>query len=90
MKIIGITVAFAFGKSTFLDKYASLLSIKINRLSEDAKRQLVIAFILLSVAMCSWIFFQGISKENTAALRIPVWEPPIIYYDSLFLEPLNK
>lgn len=90
MKILGITVAAPFKESVFLEKYASLLSNKINRLSEHAKKQLILAFILLSIAVLGGNLILGISAESTTSLRIPAWESPLIYYDSLLHKPITK
>lgn len=89
MRILGITVG-APSESVFLEKYARLFSTKINRLSEHAKKQLILAFILLSVAVIGGNLILGISSEKTASVHFPVWEPPLIYYDSLFYKPITK
>lgn len=90
MRILGITVSAAFQESDFLEKYASLLSNRINRLSEHAKKQLILGFILLSIAVLGGNLILGITAESTTSLRIPAWEPPLIYYDSLFHKPITK
>ncbi|MEB2782191.1 hypothetical protein U3A58_17495 [Algoriphagus sp. C2-6-M1] len=90
MRILGITVSAAIQESAFLEKYASLLSNKVNRLSEHAKKQLILAFILISIAMLGGSLILGIPTENTTSLRIPAWEPPMIYYDSLLHKPITN
>jgi hypothetical protein len=90
MRILGITVGAPFKESVIIEKYASLLSNRINRLSELAKKQLILGFILLSIAVLAGNLILGISAGSTTSLRIPVWEPPLIYYDSLFHKPITK
>ena len=90
MRILGITVSAAIQESAFPEKYASLLSNKVNRLPEQAKKQLILAFILLSIAVLGGNLMLGIPSETTDSLRIPAWEPPLIYYDSLLHKPITN
>ncbi|WP_057940193.1 hypothetical protein [Algoriphagus resistens] len=90
MRILGITVSAAIQESAFPKKYTSLLSNKVNRLPEQAKKQLILAFILLSIVVLGGSLMLGISTETTDSLRIPAWEPPLIYYDSLLHKPITN
>ncbi|TXD77399.1 hypothetical protein [Algoriphagus ratkowskyi] len=87
---MGIPVTFSLGSSVFAKRYAALFSDRINRFSEQSKRKLIFAFILLSVSLTSAVLIQGLYTENKGVLPIPVWEPPVIYYDSLLHQPLNN
>ena len=90
MRILGMSVSVAIQESAFPKKYASLLSNKVNRLPEQAKKQLILAFILLSIAVLGGSLMLGIPTETTDSLRIPAWEPPMIYYDSLLHKPITN
>lgn len=90
MKVLGIVVTAQFHESAFTEKYDSLLSTKINSLSEKAKKQVLLGFILLSVGVLGVSLIQGKSTESSTSLGIPVWEPPLIYYDSLGYKPITK
>lgn len=90
MRILGITVSAAIKKSIFPENCAFLLSNKVNRLPEQVKKQLILAFILLCIAVLGGSLILGIPSENTASLRIPAWEPPLIYYDSLLHKPITN
>ncbi|SFU19213.1 hypothetical protein SAMN04489724_0119 [Algoriphagus locisalis] len=87
MRILGIPVSPAIRECAFLEHYAALFSKKVNRLPESAKKRLIIGFILLCVAVLGGNLMLEIFMGNTTSLRIPAWEPPLIYFDSLDYEP---
>ncbi|RAI86699.1 hypothetical protein LV83_03255 [Algoriphagus yeomjeoni] len=87
MRILGIPVSSAIQESAFLEKYVALFSKKVNRIPEPAKKRLILLFILLCIAVLGGSLILEMSIETTTSLRIPAWEPPLIYFDSLDYEP---
>ncbi|WP_339750814.1 hypothetical protein [Algoriphagus aquimarinus] len=90
MKILGIPVYIQIRESAFFEKQVKLLSYLINKGSDHTKKQVVLAFILLSVGMCSGLLIKGLSKEPMSVLQIPEWESPLILHDSLYNNSLTK
>ena len=90
MKVVGIPVAVQFPRSGLLKNWLSCLSEKLNRLRDRNKKLVVLLFVLVSVAVVSGLLIRGASGEYSAGLAKPNWEPPLIYYDSLFHKTQTK
>ncbi len=90
MRILGIPVYIQIRKSAFIEKHVKLLSSQLNKGTDQTKKQVVLAFILLSVGVCSGLLIKGLSKEPITVLQIPEWESPLILHDSLYNNSQTK
>lgn len=90
MRILGIPVYIQIRKSAFFEKQVKLLSSRLNKASDQTKKQVVLAFILLSVGVCSGLLIKGLTTPPITVLQIPEWESPLILQDSLYNNSQTK
>ena len=83
MRIFGIPVYIQIRKSAFFEKYVKLLSSQLNKGTDQTKKKVVLACILLAVGMYSGLLLKGLYKGTMSVLQVPEWESTLILHDSL-------
>lgn len=84
MRILGISVYLQIRENAFFIKQVKLLSSQLNKASDQTKKQVVFAFILIAVGVCSGLLIKGLTTTPISVLEVPEWESPLILHDSLY------
>lgn len=90
MKILGIPVRIVIPKLDLVEIWGGRVSNRFNGLPPGMKRQLVLLFLILSNFLCGYLLLRGLKEGIVIAVEVPVWEPPLIYHDSIIHKPLNQ
>ena len=89
MKLMGMSVVVKFSTPTQLQEWSSKVSARLNRRTDREKKQLLLAFILISVTLCTGMLIRGITRGHFAGLQHPDWKPPLVYYDSVLHDAMT-
>ena len=90
MKVMGMSVHVKFPMPTKLQEWCSGVSIRLNRLTDREKKQLLLGFILLTVTLFTGMLIGGITRGHSAGLQLQDWKPPLVYYDSVLHDAMTR